>query len=62
MKALAFYDKRDLRYEEVEDPVIEEKTDVIVKVKAVGICGSDIARYRNLGPYEIGRASCRERV
>lgn len=54
MKALAFYDKRDLRYEEVPDPVIEEKTDVIVKVKAVGICGSDIARYRNLGPYVKG--------
>lgn len=54
MKALAFYAKRDLRYEDVKDPVIEKDTDVIVKVKAVGICGSDIARYRSLGPYVPG--------
>lgn len=54
MKALAFYGKRDLRYEEVPAPAIENGTDVIVKVKAVGICGSDIARYRSLGPYVPG--------
>ena len=51
MKALRFYDVQDLRYEDAPDPVIEKPDDVIVKVKAVGICGSDIARYRNLGPY-----------
>lgn len=54
MKALTFYAKRDLRYEEVSNPIIEKGTDVIVKVKAVGICGSDIARYRSLGPYVPG--------
>lgn len=54
MKALAFYATRDLRYEEVADPKIEKDTEAIVKVKAVGICGSDIARYRNLGPYIPG--------
>lgn len=54
MKALTFYAKRDLRYEDVPDPIIEKDDDVIVKVKAVGICGSDIARYRNLGPYVPG--------
>lgn len=54
MKALAFYGIRDLRYEEVENPKIEKNTDAIVKVKAVGICGSDIARYRSLGPYVPG--------
>ena len=48
MKALRFYDVQDLRYEDAPDPVIEKLDDVIVKVKAVGICGSDIARYRNL--------------
>ena len=46
MKALRFYDVQDLRYEDAPDPVIEKPDDVIVKVKAVGICGSDIARYR----------------
>lgn len=54
MKALAFYDVQDLRYEDVPNPVIEAPNEVIVKVKAVGICGSDIARYRNLGPYVRG--------
>ena len=42
MKALRFYDVQDLRYEDAPDPVIEKPDDVIVKVKAVGICGSDI--------------------
>ena len=54
MKALTFYGKRDLRYEDVEIPVIQSGKEVIVKVKAAGICGSDIARYRNLGPYVPG--------
>lgn len=54
MKALTFYGIQDLRYEDVSDPIIENPDDVIVKVKAVGICGSDIARYRNLGPYVPG--------
>ena len=54
MKGLVFYAKRDLRYEDVAEPVIENGNEVIVKVKAVGICGSDIARYRDLGPYVPG--------
>lgn len=54
MKALTFYGKRDLRYEEVEIPEIQNGKDVIIKVKAAGICGSDIARYRSLGPYVPG--------
>jgi len=54
MKGLAFYGIRDLRYEDVPDPVIEEPDDIIIKVKAAGICGSDYARYRKLGPYIPG--------
>lgn len=54
MKALAFYGVQDLRYEDVPNPVIEKPDEVIVKVKTVGICGSDIARYRSLGPYVPG--------
>lgn len=54
MKALRFYDIQDLRYEEADAPVITAPDEVIVKVKAVGICGSDIARYRSLGPYIKG--------
>ncbi|MHB9863408.1 galactitol-1-phosphate 5-dehydrogenase [Streptomyces sp. YIM S03343] len=54
MRALTFWDVQDLRYETVPDPVIEKPTEAIVKVKAVGICGSDISRYRKLGPYVPG--------
>lgn len=54
MKGLAFYGIKDLRYEEVEAPKIEKPDDIIIKVKAAGICGSDYARYRKLGPYIPG--------
>jgi len=51
---LKLYDKRDIRYEQAEKPKIENADEVIVKVKAVGICGSDISRYMKLGPYVEG--------
>ena len=54
MKGLAFYGIRDLRYEEVPMPKIGKSDDVIIKVKACGICGSDYARYKKLGPYKPG--------
>ena len=54
MKALKLYGKRDIRFEEAEEPVVENVTDVKIKVKAVGICGSDISRYGKLGPYVPG--------
>ncbi len=43
MKAGVLYAKGDIRYEEVEDPIITEN-DVLIRVKASGICGSDIPR------------------
>lgn len=54
MKSLNLYGVQDLRLEESPEPVIENEEDVIVKVKAVGICGSDISRYKKLGPYVEG--------
>jgi threonine dehydrogenase-like Zn-dependent dehydrogenase len=45
MKAAVFYGARDFRVEEIEDPEIEP-TDVLVKVKACGICGSDLHAYK----------------
>ncbi|GAA5415993.1 galactitol 1-phosphate 5-dehydrogenase [Paraliobacillus ryukyuensis] len=54
MNSLKFYGKRDIRYESSPKPTIQEKDDVIVKVKAAGICGSDISRYLKLGPYVKG--------
>ena len=43
MKAAVLYAKDDLRYENFPDPVINEG-EVLVKVRATGICGSDIPR------------------
>src|SRR5699024_5515630 len=55
MKALNLYGVQDIRYEEkILKPKIENKDDVIIKVKSVGICGSDTSRYTKLGPYVEG--------
>ena len=43
MKAAVLHAKDDLRYEEYPTPQVE-KGKVLVKVKATGICGSDIPR------------------
>jgi len=45
MKAIVLKDVRRIEVEEVLDPVIP-KNYVLIKVKAVGICGTDIAMYR----------------
>lgn len=54
MDALKLYGIGDLRYEQAQPPVIEREDDVIIRVKATGICGSDLSRYRKLGPYVSG--------
>lgn len=51
MKAVTWQGKRDVRVEEVEDPKIEEPTDVIIKVTSSGLCGSDLHLYEVLGPF-----------
>ena len=45
MKALVFHGARDIRYEDVETPS-PQKGEVLVKVEAVSICGSDLAGYK----------------
>jgi threonine dehydrogenase-like Zn-dependent dehydrogenase len=45
MKAAVYYGPRDVRIEEVEKPEIE-KNEILVKVKACGICGSDLHMYK----------------
>ena len=42
MKGLYLHGKNDLRYDTVPDPKIGHAGDLIVKVKACGICGSDL--------------------
>ena len=52
MKALNLYAVRDLRYDEV--PVPERRADeVLLRVKAVGICGSDLPRVFEKGTYHF---------
>ncbi|MDR0999138.1 MAG: alcohol dehydrogenase catalytic domain-containing protein, partial [Treponema sp.] len=42
MKALLMEEYKKLKYTDVPDPVIETAHDLLVKVKAVSICGSDV--------------------
>jgi threonine dehydrogenase-like Zn-dependent dehydrogenase len=51
VKAVTWHGKRDVRVEEVPDPVIQEPTDVIVEVSSTGICGSDLHLYELMGPF-----------
>ena len=50
MKAWVLHNINDLRLETVERPVIKED-EVLVEVKAAGICGSDIPRVFHTGTY-----------
>lgn len=43
MKAGVIYARDDLRFEEIPDPVVGDN-EVLVRVRATGICGSDIPR------------------
>ncbi|MEU9837431.1 zinc-dependent alcohol dehydrogenase [Streptosporangium sp. NPDC048047] len=51
MKALTWHGKRDVRVEDVPDPLIKEPTDAIIKVTTTAICGSDLHLYEVLGPF-----------
>jgi len=51
MKAVTWHGKRDVRVEEVPDPIIKEPTDAIVRITTSGICGSDLHLYEVLGPF-----------
>lgn len=54
MKTLNLYGVEDIRYEQSPRPTIEAQNDVIIKITAAGICGSDLSRYKKLGPYRAG--------
>lgn len=55
MKSLKLYDVRDIRFEDAEKPQLIDGYDVIVNIKASGICGSDISRYRQMGAHRPGQ-------
>ena len=50
MKAVRMYAPMDLRLEEVDIPQIKDN-EVLLKIMAVGICGSDIPRITQYGAY-----------
>jgi len=52
MKAVRLYGIKDLRVEDVPVPAVEE-SEVLVKVAAVGVCGSDIPRVMSTGAHNL---------
>ena len=50
MRATVLHARDDLRYEEYDDPKIKEG-EVLVRVRATGICGSDIPRVLGYGAH-----------
>ncbi|HWA66219.1 MAG TPA: zinc-dependent alcohol dehydrogenase [Mycobacteriales bacterium] len=51
MKAVVWQGKRDVRVEQVADPVIQEPNDAIIRVTSTNICGSDLHLYETLGAF-----------
>jgi len=49
MKALTYHGPRDIRHEAIGDPQIEAPHAAIVRVRACGICGSDLHIYQGHG-------------
>jgi hypothetical protein len=50
MRATVIHGPRDVRLEEVADPVIHRPTDALVRVVASCVCGSDLWPYRGVRP------------
>lgn len=56
MKAGIYYNKHDIRYEEIDVPEIGDG-DVLIKMKSCGLCGTDIHKAKNqtvAGPVVLG--------
>jgi threonine dehydrogenase-like Zn-dependent dehydrogenase len=51
VKAAVWHGQRDVRVDEVADPVIQEPTDAIVRITSSGLCGSDLHLYEPLSPF-----------
>ncbi|VVN10909.1 putative zinc-binding alcohol dehydrogenase [Pseudomonas fluorescens] len=50
MRAMTYHGAHDVRIETVPDPVIEAPDDIILRVTATAICGSDLHLYRGKVP------------
>ncbi len=60
MKATVYQGTRDVRLEDVPDPVLREPGDAIVRVVRAAICGSDLWFYRGVTPWEPGERTGHE--
>jgi threonine dehydrogenase-like Zn-dependent dehydrogenase len=50
MRALTYHGSLDVEVDTVPDPILQEQDDVILKVTATAICGSDLHMYRGKIP------------
>lgn len=50
MRALTYHGKKDVRIETVPDPVLQHPEDILLRVTATAICGSDLHLYRGKVP------------
>lgn len=50
MKALVFHGTKDVRVDNVADPIIEQPRDAIIRVTSTAICGSDLHIYNGMFP------------
>jgi threonine dehydrogenase-like Zn-dependent dehydrogenase len=51
MRAAVWHGRRDVRVEEVPDPIIKEPNDIIIKMTSSGLCGSDLHLYEVMAPF-----------
>lgn len=52
MKAVTFQGAKDIEVKEVQDPVLQKKDDIIVRITSTAICGSDLHIYQGALPAE----------
>ena len=45
MRAVTWQGRRNVSVDDVEDPIIKEPNDAIIKVTSTNICGSDLHLY-----------------
>ncbi|HET6226079.1 MAG TPA: zinc-dependent alcohol dehydrogenase [Bacteroidia bacterium] len=50
MKALVFHGSKDVRVDNVDDPIIKHQEDIILKITSTAICGSDLHIYNGMFP------------
>jgi threonine dehydrogenase-like Zn-dependent dehydrogenase len=50
MKATILHAPRDIRLDELPDPIVQKPTDALVRVTAACVCGSDLWPYRGINP------------